>query len=175
MHVCIAFLIRSFFDVTICNQEGGFFVETFRSGTIPMSTMGQTGYGCPNPDNDLITTKGRTQNRPDNNDQRNSLTSIYWVPTLKSPMLLISRHCSDHVHYYHGGKPFKYILYDPESGILTEEILGCEFDKGHKLQVCVRAGIWKCGHILTDEDNDDMFEYSLIGEAVAPGTFKRCA
>lgn len=88
--------------------------------------------------------------------------------------------CSDHIHYYQGGLPFKYLLYDPSmnQNIVEEVVLGPDLDKGHKLQVCVPGGVWKCGQILTIADNDDDnnnnvekldYEYSLIGEAVAPG------
>ncbi len=100
---------------------------------------------------------------------------------------------SDHVHYYQGGRPFKYILFHPnnndnkkgveggeeQGGQLEEVILGPELDKGHKLQVCVEGGTWKCGHICNSDgedlndknDNDDghEYEYAIIGEAVAPG------
>ena len=158
----------------IPHPEGGFFVETYRSGSIPMSTQGQTCIeGCHNPDHNLIPTKGRETNRPDGDVRRNALTSIFWVPTITSPEMVLTINCSDHVHYYQGGRPFKYVLYDPEGCDLTEVVLGPDVDKGHKLQVCVRGGLWKCGHLIPDSDvesnGEDSYEYSLIGEAVAPG------
>lgn len=106
---------------------------------------------------------------------------------MKSRDLILGVNFSDHVHYYQGGRPFKYILFHPnneegveggeEGGQLEEVILGPELDKGHKLQVCVEGGIWKCGHICNNDgedlndnyDNDDGCEYTIIGEAVAPG------
>ena len=90
---------------------------------------------------------------------------------------------SDHVHYYQGGKPFEYILYDPVKGELNRFTLGPNVHQGHTLQVCVEGGIWKCGSIVgyghdaeeedfSESSNEyDEYDYSLIGEAVAPGTF----
>lgn len=106
------------------------------------------------------------------------MTSIHWVPTFKSPKLNLSFNCSDHVHYYQGGRGFRYIIFHPDNGDLKQVILGPDLDKGHKLQVCVEGGAWKCGHIVNDnfdgigkgiEGETDAFEYALIGEAVAPG------
>ena len=66
----------------IPHPEGGFFVETYRSGTQPMSTQGQTGFDTTNNNKNLIvTTDGRDTNRPDKDVRRNALTSIYWAPT----------------------------------------------------------------------------------------------
>jgi Uncharacterized conserved protein len=157
----------------IPHPEGGFFTETYRSGSEPMSTMGQTGFDCEHPDMNLVVANGRRNNRPDGDERRNALTSIYWVPTIKSPKLLLAYNCSDHVHYYQGGRPFQYSIYDPESGHLSKITLGPELHKGHKPQVAVRGGLWKCGMMQVKECNetslDEEYEYSLIGEAVAPG------
>ena len=140
-----------------------------------MSTMGQTGLDCcENPDINLVVANGRAQNRADNNEKRNAMTSIYWVPTIKSPRLFLAYNCSDHVHYYQGGLPFKYSLFDPASGEFTQVTLGPELHQGQKLQVVVKGGIWKCGIMVVDhekESNDAVadYEYTVIGEAVAPG------
>lgn len=167
----------------IPHPEGGFFTETYRSGTKPMSTQGQTGFST---DKHLITTvDNREKNRPHDHDiRRNALTSIYWVPTIKSPKLKLCVNCSDTVHYYQGGKPFEYILYDVDKCELKREVLGPDLQSGHTLQVCVRGGVWKCGAIVgygCDEEEDiskdqkdggddhDDHDYSLIGEAVSPG------
>lgn len=143
-----------------------------------MSTMGQTGLDCQSPQTNLVVAQGREQNRPDHDPRRNCLTSIYWVPTIHSSTLLLASNLSDHVHYYQGGKPFQYILFDPETQILEKVILGPELHKGHRLQVPVKGGMWKCGHMLLHVDDDDDQEgrddyykedYTIIGEAVAPG------
>lgn len=155
----------------IPHPEGGFFVETFRSGCEPMSTRGQSGYECK--PKDLVETGRR--HRPDKDGRRNCLTSIYWVPTLRSPRLLLAYNDSDHVHYFQGGRPFRYTLFDPVTKEYHQEILGPDIKSGHKMQVCVRGGVWKCGAIIHEELDahgdgpTGNFEYCLIGEAVAPG------
>jgi len=157
----------------IPHPEGGFFIETWRSGSVPMTTMGQTALSCENPDKNLVIAKGRAHNRADKDERRNALTSIFWVPAVHSPRLHLTRNCSDHVHYYQGGIPFRYYLYDPSTGDIFEEILGPELHKGHKLQVCVKGGLWKCGIMVRDDEREESetsdYEYTLIGEAVAPG------
>ncbi len=101
------------------------------------------------------------------------MTSIFWVPTVKSPKLLLAYNCSDHVHYYQGGIPFLYSTYDPSSGEFSQVVLGPEVHKGQKLQVCVKGGLWKCGAMVGDKEREESetsgYEYTLIGEAVAPG------
>jgi len=185
----------------IPHPEGGFFVETHRSGSIPMSSKGQTNLAVPDSSNgDLVvesnvvpvdtedttttspankkrrTTFRRGSNRPDGDERRNALTSIYWVPTVQSPMLMLATNCSDHVHYYQGGLSFAYYLLDPAvvEPCLERVVLGPNLERGEKLQVCVRGGMWKCGEVLLpdgdgNDDGQQGYEYSIIGEAVAPG------
>ena len=153
----------------IPHPEGGFFLETHRSGSTPMSSQGQTDLNVP--DDDLVVTN-RTDSRPDRDGRRNALTSIYWMATESSPKLKLAVNLSDHVHYYHGGEPFEYILVDPQAKKAQRVILGGDVLAGHKFQMSVKAGIWKCGHLLvpnssTKSSNKDA--YCLIGEAVGPG------
>lgn len=155
----------------IPHPEGGFFVETFRSGATPMSTMGQTGIdkGSDRFKSTVVTTDGRAGNRPDEDLTRNCITSIYWVPTVNSTRLYLAYNYSDHVHYYQGGRPFRYSLFDPETKEVTHVTLGPELHLGQTPQVCVKGGLWKCGVLMTDDDDDNEYEYCLIGEAVGPG------
>ena len=135
-----------------------------------MSTKGQTGLDCKEPNINLVHANGRGKNRQDGDDRRNCLTSIYWVPTIASPKLLLAKNHSDHIHYYHGGLSFKYYIYNPDTCVMIEEILGPNIHKGQKLQVCVAGGLWKCGHLIEDKDCvNEEYEYTCIGEAVAPG------
>mmetsp|Transcript_29935 Transcript_29935/g.68694 ORF Transcript_29935/g.68694 Transcript_29935/m.68694 type:complete len:158 (-) Transcript_29935:333-806(-) len=117
----------------IPHPEGGFFVETWRSGCEPMSTMGQTGINdCRDATANLVVASGRAANRPDRDERRNALTSIIWIPTLKSPKLILASNRSDHVHYYQGGHPFRYNLFDPSTGEFSTVVLGPELQKGQK-------------------------------------------
>lgn len=208
----------------IPHPEGGFFRETYRSGSVPMTSRGLTDTTTASYDNSrsLVhvgtavtatasrdTTKtGRPKQISDSNEEtgniasavpnsnadfvvRNALTSIYWVPTIKSPKLILGTNLSDHVHYYQGGGyAFAYYIYSPQTGSLRTEILGPNLVKGHKLQVCVRNGEWKCGHLVSleselDANQNDMAsltilpsatsndaaapKYVIIGEGVGPG------
>ena len=154
----------------IPHPEGGFFLETFRSGVAPMSTRGTTPQTAAVPARDLVTTTGREDRSTDT--RRSCLTSIYWMPTLQSPCLFLCVNLSDHVHYYHGGKPFEYLLYDPsaENKRLERIILGPDIANGHQLQVCVPGGTYKCGRLLLSSLDERLpHEYCLLGEAVGPG------
>ena len=146
------------------HPEGGFFLETYRSGSTPMSSQGQTDLNVPA--DDLVATN-RTDSRPDRDGRRNALTSIYWMATGSSPNLKLVVNLSDHVHYYHGGEPFELILVDPQAKKAQKVILGGNVLAGHKFQVSVKGGVWKCGRLLTESSSKDA--YCLIGEAVAPG------
>ena len=150
------------------HPEGGFFLETYRSGATPMSSRGQTDFDVPA--NDLVATN-RTDRRPDGDGRRNALTSIYWMPTGNSPKLPLTINLSDHVHYYHDGEPFEYILVDPKTKEIQRVVLGRNVLAGHKFQVPVKGGMWKCGHLLVPNSVECSSKdtYCLLGEAVAPG------
>jgi predicted cupin superfamily sugar epimerase len=154
----------------IPHPEGGFFLETFRSGIpVPMSAMGQTAFDCENPSTDLMVAHGRESNRPDGDARRNILTTIYWAPTIKSQVLPVVCNASDHVHFYHGGKPFHYHMFDPKTKEYSHEILGPDLANGHKLQLITKGGSWKCGFLVVDSEEGKDYEYCLLGESVAPG------
>ena len=152
----------------IPHPEGGFFLETHRSGSTPMSSRGQTDFNVA--DDDLVVTN-RTDRRPDGDGRRNALTSIYWMLTRSSPKLHLVVNRSDSMHYYHGGEPFEYILVDPQTKKMQRVILGGNVLAGHKFQLSVKGGIWKCGHLLVPNSADPSSNdaYCLIGLAVAPG------
>jgi uncharacterized protein len=184
----------------IPHPEGGYFRETFRSGSIPMTTRGCTDLAVPARDVVLVQRKeeegavvvdGNADNNDDNVVRRNCLTSIFWVPTVDSPKLLLGLNRSDHVHYYQGGAPFEYFVFRPSKengdsgGRWTRTILGPDLRRGHVLQLPVEGGCFKCGRLLSssssdpqqeqegddndDKDNNDYPPYSIIAEAVAPG------
>lgn len=144
------------------HPEGGYFLETYRSGTAPMLSRGLTA---------LNGACAGTDRKNENNDgMRNWMTSIYWCCTTASPILRLAINKSDHVHYWHGGTPFVYILVDPDTGILTEHVLGPDVVNGQVLQLVVRGGTWKAGRILSPEKPSEKEpDYCLLGEAVSPG------
>jgi uncharacterized protein len=156
----------------IPHPEGGYFRETFRSGSIPMSTRGCTDLAVPARDMVLVRRKGEegavvvggvdTAGHADNDDnmvRRNCLTSIFWVPTVDSPKLFMSQNRSDHVHYYQGGAPFEYIVFRPskenddEGGRWTRTILGPDLQRGQVLQLPVEGGCYKCGRLLSSSSS----------------------
>jgi uncharacterized protein len=163
----------------IPDPEGGYFRETFRSGTVPMTTRGCTNPAAPA--RDLVVHPAEDPHHHPSVVARNCLTSIYWVPTNDSPRLLLGRNRSDHVHYYQGGAPFEYLVYycppANDDGTLTRTILGPDIAHGHVLQLAVAGGSYKCGRILLDDEDAGggstssrrPLPYSIIAEAVAPG------
>lgn len=140
-----------------------------------MSSRGQTDLDVPS--HCLVSVTGRDDCRPDHSTQRNALTSIYWVPTVKSPTLPLVANLSDHVHYYQGGQAFQYHIYNPVTSTLRSVILGPNLPAGHQLQVPVLSGEWKCGCLIaaddascpTDRNVGIAADYSIIAEAVGPG------
>jgi uncharacterized protein len=196
----------------IPHPEGGFFRETHRSGCVPMSSRGltdttptlsyATSRSLVHATNTSTASTASTalsannENKGDMNDGselviRNAITSIYWVPSLKSPKLILSMNLSDHVHYFQGGGyAFVYYIYTPATNTFRVQLLGPNILKGHQLQVFVSSGEWKCGHMVsldtTINKMDDVTcnnlpipsvsstdtpapEYLIIGEGVGPG------
>jgi predicted cupin superfamily sugar epimerase len=156
----------------IPHPEAGFFLETHRSGCRPMESRGQTGYQVSDPSSLVTTAEGMNRrhprNRPDSDPRRNALTSIYWCPTLRSPTQPLVQNDSDHVHYYQGGLPFEYFVYDPRARKLESAVVGPDVRGGHVLQLPVEGGKWKCGRIFPVYSGITA-DYSLIAEAVGPG------
>lgn len=114
--------------------EGGYFKETYRSKCL------------------------YTNN---NNQQRNLLTSIYYLVTQASGMSCFALNQSDLLLYHHQGDPMRIIFID-NNGNIREEILGSDIAAGHQPQIYCPANQWKAYDLMKGE-------YALIGEAVAPG------
>ena len=130
------------------HPEGGYFVETYRSGSTPMASKGLTAQ-----DGELLQT-----DREDS--ARNYMTSIIFMATPDAKVLYFGINKSDHVHYYQGGDSYTYIVVHP-TGRVEEIVLGGDVLKGQKLQIVFPAGCFKAGFLNG--------EYCLIGEGVAPG------
>ncbi len=132
----------------IPHPEGGYFREVYRSGAEPMRSKGAT-------DEDGAVFKF------DDGDQRNLLTSIYWMLTEQSPIGWWCKNQSDHVHYHHLGATIEYLVID-ENGAMCKHQLGADIRNGDVPQLVVPGGCWKTA--LKKKG-----EFALIGEAVAPG------
>ena len=130
------------------HPEGGYFIETYRSGATPMESKGLTAM-----DGSLLETKR-------DGCYRNEMTSIVFMATKDAPVLYFGINKSDHVHYYHGGGSYTYIVVHP-NGEVEEVVLGGDILNGEKLQIVFPAGCYKAGYLNG--------EYCLIGEGVSPG------
>ncbi len=115
--------------------EGGYFSQTYRS-----SLETSVAYG----------------KKP-----RCFLSSIYYMLTKDSPIGYMHKNKSDIIHYFQGGSPLTYILIS-SNGKLDKKILGADLDKGHQLQLIVRADCWKATELPEGE-------FGLVSEAVSPG------
>jgi predicted cupin superfamily sugar epimerase len=142
----------------IAHPEGGFFRETFRSGSVPMSSKGKTDEASA----DLM-----ESSKPDGSLRegkvRNHLTSIYYCLTTDSPRQWWANNMSDHIHYWHGGGALTYHIVHPD-GRYERSVLGPRADRGEVLQLIVRGGSFKCAHLEPGNG-----EFVLLGEGVAPG------
>ena len=137
----------------IPHPEGGYFREIYRSAAPPMESMGKT---------DL---RGRMMPVEGVEDsKRNEMTSIYWMATHEHHFLWMGLNISPHVHYYHGGHPFTYILFYPD-GLIDEITMGPDPSSGHVMQMVVPTGTFKAGFLHNKEEG----AYFLVGEAVSPG------
>ncbi|XP_077977704.1 uncharacterized protein LOC144433270 [Glandiceps talaboti] len=132
--------------------EGGYFRETYRSGATPMASGGLT-----DPSGTLI----RTKNDP--SDERNILTSIYYLLTRKQPKNCWHRDQSDLIRYFHGGDSLNLYMIDPQ-GTLSAFTLGLNTLKGEIPQIIVPSGYWEASELKQGQHG-----WALQGEAVAPG------
>ncbi len=115
--------------------EGGYFSETYRS-TYSVETE-----------------------REGNN--RNVLTSIYYLLTDDRPIDHFHKNQSDIMHYFHCGSPITYLILDT-SGKLNKVKLGLDIAQGEQPQLLVPGGYWKAAVLESGE-------FGFLGEAVAPG------
>lgn len=138
----------------IPHPEGGFFVETYRSGATPMASKGQTDEG-----GDVMTTSPPRAPTP----TRNVMTSIYYMLTAESGGLQWwANNMSDHVHYHHAGGTLIYNLVLPD-GTFVQRRLGSNIAAGDEPQLVVRGGSFKSVRL------EEGAEWGIIGEGVAPG------
>jgi uncharacterized protein len=175
----------------IPHPEGGYFREIHRSGGVSMASRGLTDTSAASLGSRSLVRvlKQHPVGEIEADDEfleRNALTSIFWVPTVQSPKLLLAVNLSDHVHYYQGGGfAFIYYIYAPKTSNLRSVILGPNLYLGQELQVAVESGEWKCGRLvplnatlghkqdplgaISTPLADVYPDYTIIGEAVGPG------
>jgi len=134
----------------IPHPEGGYFLETFRSGSTPMASKGKTDA------QGVVMDTDRSQG-----GKRNVMTSIYYMLTAESPRQWWANNMSDHVHYWHGGSSITYHVIHPD-GKYEKVTLGPNVTTGEKPQLVVKGGSFKCAHL-------EAGDYGLLGEGVAPG------
>lgn len=138
----------------IPHPEGGFFVETYRSGSIPMASKGQTDEA-----GDVMTTSPPRAPTP----TRNVMTSIYYMLTAESGgQQWWANNMSDHVHYHHAGGTFIYNIVLPD-GSFIQRRLGSNIAAGDEPQLVVTGGSFKSVRL------EEGAEFGVIGEGVAPG------
>lgn len=108
----------------MCNA-GGFFKETYRSGTAPGASRGLTDA-----DGDLMPTVREPS-------ERNVCTSIYYMLTREAPIGFWHKNESTIVHYWQAGNALTYLLIDPSKSPagIEKHILGPNITGGEVLQV----------------------------------------
>lgn len=106
-------------------NAGGFFKETYRSGTTPGASRGLTDA-----DGDLMPTAREPS-------ERNVCTSIYYMLTREAPIGFWHQNKSHIVHYWQSGAALTYLLIDPNKSParIEKHILGPNITGGEVLQV----------------------------------------
>jgi predicted cupin superfamily sugar epimerase len=92
---------------------------------------------------------------------RDTLTSIFYMIESENPISYLIKNQSDLVLYYQEGDALDVILVDLEGNIYIET-LGRDISNGQKMQINCPANFLKAYELKSGE-------YTLIGEAVAPG------
>ena len=129
------------------HPEGGYFREIYRSAAPVMESKGKTDER-----GRLMSVEGAE------GGVRNEMTSIYWMATAQYHYLWMGLNVSPHVHYYHSGDPFTYILVYSD-GKVEEITMGPDPTKGHVMQMVVPSGTYKAGYLTKKEAGS----YFLVG------------
>ncbi|XP_002740820.1 uncharacterized protein LOC100366483 [Saccoglossus kowalevskii] len=134
----------------IPHTEGGYFKETYRSGSEPMASHGLTDVSGA-----LMKPGGRRYS------VRNVSTSIMYLLTKNSPIDFLHRDESDIVRYYHGGGTILVHTVSPD-GKLHQHRLGINLEAGEVPQLVTPSGYWEALELVNGD-------WALQGESVAPG------
>lgn len=117
---------------------------------------------------------GKPINDSNEETNRRDVMSFYWIPDLQLPTLSLSVTESDRILFYQGGRPFECSLYDPGVDKIERCVLGPDVCNGQVLQLLVKGGVWKCGHVVTSDIVGEQVEFTLIGEATGTGMDADC-
>ena len=120
-------------------EEGGYFVETYKSG-------------------ELISKLGLPERYP---SERAFGTAIFYLLT-PDTVSALHRLASDEIFHFYLGDPVTMLQLHPD-GSSTVVTLGRDILKGQELQVLVPRGTWQ-GSFLNETG-----EFALLGCTVAPG------
>ena len=134
------------------SEEGGYFVETHRSP----QTVWLENY------------EGHT---------RNASTKIYFMLVVDEEFggtNFLHKNKSDIMHTFIDGWPAKYI-YVSSDGILHEEILGPDHEKGQVSELLIPGGSYKAAKVIAHDENSSYGKFhgevpfTLLTEVVTPG------
>lgn len=121
------------------HPEGGYFTETYRSvGEIKQDSLDTNYQG-----------------------KRNFSTCIYFLLT-SNKFSAFHRIKQDEIWHFYDGAPIKiYVI--SESGNLSTQLIGRNFDKEEVPQFVVPGGCWFAAEVINENN------YSLVGCTVSPG------
>ena len=124
-------------------EEGGWFIETYRSGDRLAADALPERYGA----------------------ERCCSTAIFYLLT-PDTVSAMHRLASDEVFHFYLGDPVQMLHLHP-GGTGIKVTLGSDWEKGHKPQVVVPRGTWQGARLAFGDDGPR--GYALLGCTVAPG------
>jgi predicted cupin superfamily sugar epimerase len=128
-----------FFPMSPVPQEGGYYLETFRSDiTIDFSTAGTP-----------------------HNGHRSLSTAIYYMLTNDSCSSL-HKLTGDEVYHFYAGDPVELLQLFPDGSSATV-VLGQDFKHGMRFQHTVQGGVWQGSKLLARG------RCAILGTTMAPG------
>lgn len=151
----------SYLDL-IAHPEGGYFIETYRSGSKPMTSKGETDLN-----GTVIPWK--------DGQKANIMTMIFYMLDKKSPQcsMHIAGPGKDSIHtFVMSSSPDTTVTFttvDPDTWQVTERIMGPSIHNGHKFEVIVPGHHWKTIRLNIGTNDKTETPYCIMSEAMAPG------
>lgn len=131
--------LKSILNLKPLQEEGGFFVETYRSAENIDARDLRLGHGGP----------------------RSLATAIYYLLTPES-FSAIHKVPGDEIFHFYTGDPVEMLELAPDGSSRTIT-LGPDIRNGMKYQHMVKGGIWQGARLIAGG------EYALLGTTMAPG------